>query len=247
MEFQGKNAIVAGAGGGIGLQIANDLLAKGANVILADLKPRPDDIVDSGGTAHYLEGDLSDEGFVASVVAECVSRYGGPDCLVNTAAVLWFDRDRSLVDTDVETWRRVMDINLGSYMLTAKFTVPAMQARGGGAMVHFASIDALKGDPQPQDAYAISKAAVMRLSRSIAVQYAPDGIRSNTILPGPVLSPMQARWAGDTETQQKVASRIPLGRLGTPRDQSNACLFLLSDDASFITGTELIVDGGISA
>jgi 3-oxoacyl-[acyl-carrier protein] reductase len=114
-------------------------------------------------------------------------------------------------------------------------------------MVHFGSIDALRADLTPQDAYAASKAAVIRFSKSIAIQFAADGIRSNVILPGPVLSPMQARWQGREDAQARVAAGIPLGRLGTTQDQSNACLFLLSDRASFITGTELIVDGGITA
>ena len=114
-------------------------------------------------------------------------------------------------------------------------------------MVHFASIDALRGEINPQDAYAVSKAAVIRFSKSVAVQFAADGIRSNVILPGPVLSPMQDRWRGKEDVQAEVAAGIPLGRLGTTQDQSDACLFLLSDKASFITGTELVVDGGITA
>ena len=114
-------------------------------------------------------------------------------------------------------------------------------------MVHFASIDALRADTAPQDAYAASKAAVIRFSRSVAVQYAGDGIRSNAILPGPVLSPMQARWEGKPELVEEVARSIPLGRIGTTQDLSAACLFLLSGQASFITGTELVVDGGITA
>ena len=114
-------------------------------------------------------------------------------------------------------------------------------------MVHFASIDALRAEVKPQDAYAVSKAAVIRFSKSIAVQFAEAGIRSNVILPGPVLSPMQDRWRGKEDVQAEVAAGIPLGRLGTTQDQSDACLFLLSPRASFITGTELVVDGGITA
>ncbi len=114
-------------------------------------------------------------------------------------------------------------------------------------MVHIASVDALRADIKPQDAYASSKAAIIRFSKSIAVQFAADNIRSNCILPGPVLSPMQERWQDNAEAQSSVAGTIPLGRLGTTQDQSNACLFLLSDKASFITGTELIVDGGVTA
>ncbi len=114
-------------------------------------------------------------------------------------------------------------------------------------MVHFSSIDALRGDSRPQDAYGCSKAAVKHLSRSLAIQFAGDGIRSNVILPGPVLTPMQRRWDGKPDVQAAVASRVPVGRIGTTKDMSDACLFLLSDKASFITGADLIVDGGITA
>ena len=122
-----------------------------------------------------------------------------------------------------------------------------MKQNRGGSLVHFSSIDALVGDSKPQDAYGASKAAIIRLSKSIAVQFARDGIRSNAILPGPVMSPMQGRWQDKPELQEHVAQSIPLGRIGTTQDLSNACLFLLSDEASFITGTELIVDGGVTA
>ena len=114
-------------------------------------------------------------------------------------------------------------------------------------MVHFASVDALHGELKPQDAYATSKAAIIRFSKSIAIQFAADGIRSNTILPGQVLSPMQDRWRGKPDLQAKAAAVVPLGRLGSTQDQSNACLFLLSDKASYITGAELVVDGGVTA
>ena len=113
--------------------------------------------------------------------------------------------------------------------------------------VHIASIDALRGDEQPQDAYGASKAGVIRLSKSLAIQFAKDGIRSNTILPGPVLSPMQARWEGDPIAFNAIERYVPLGRVGQTQDIANACLFLLSEEASFITGTELAVDGGCLA
>ena len=174
-------------------------------------------------------------------------RFGRLDYLVNTTGVLWFDQDTSFVTIDLALWDRVFEINLKSFVLTARHVIPLMLEQGGGAMVHFSSIDALRGDPNPQDAYAISKAAVIRFSKSVAVQYADHSIRSNVILPGPVLSPMQARWEGKEKIQQDVAQMIPLGRLGGTQDPANACLFLLSDEASWITGADLTVDGGLSA
>ena len=247
MSFNNKIAVVAGGGGGMGLNIANDLLAAGAAVSLADLKPEPDSLCSSAGSFRYHQGDLTDEAFVKTVMRDTADNFGGIDYLVNTVGVLWFDRDTSFSDIDLDVWDQVYNINLKSFVMTSRYAVAEMKKRGGGAMVHFASIDALRAELKPQDAYATSKAAVIRLSKSIAIQFAADRIRSNTILPGPVLSPMQERWQEQPKTQAAVARGIPLGRLGTTQDQANACLFLLSDKASFITGSELIVDGGLTA
>lgn len=247
MKFSGKVAVVAGAGGGMGLNIANDLIAAGINVALSDLKPEPRDIRDGAGQSAYYCGNLGDEDFVAHVIQETTTRWGRLDYLVNTVGVLWFGKDQSLVDMDLDIWDQVLVNNLKSFVLTSRFAIPRMKQNRGGALVHFSSIDALVGDSKPQDAYGASKAAIIRLSKSIAVQFARDGIRSNAILPGPVMSPMQGRWQDKPDLQADVAQSIPLGRIGTTQDLSNACLFLLSDEASFITGTELIVDGGVTA
>jgi NAD(P)-dependent dehydrogenase (short-subunit alcohol dehydrogenase family) len=251
MSFSGKVAIVAGAGGGMGLNVANDLIRAGARVALLDLKDRPEDIADGSGpgagASSYHQGDVTEEAFVSQVVADTVAAQGRLDYLVNTTGVLWFDRDCSLVDMDMTVWDRVMAINLKSHALTARHAIPKMIESGGGAMVHISSLDALRGDDKPQDAYGASKAAVIRLSKSIAIQFARQGIRSNAILPGPVISPMQARWEGKDEVLAAVADHVPLGRIGTTQDIADACLFLLSDKAAFITGTELLVDGGCAA
>jgi len=247
MSFENKVALVAGAGGGMGLNIANDLLAAGADVVMADIKPEPELIRSGAGEVVYVQGDLSEEAFVEDLVSRAAEKFGGVDYLVNATGVLWFDRDHSFSTMDLKVWDDVFRINLRSFVLTSRAVVPHMKLRGGGAMVHFASIDALRAEVKPQDAYAVSKAAVIRFSKSIAVQFAEAGIRSNVILPGPVLSPMQDRWRGKEDVQAEVAAGIPLGRLGTTQDQSDACLFLLSPRASFITGTELVVDGGITA
>ena len=135
MNFAGRAAIVFGAGGGMGLTIANDLISGGADVTLADLKPRPDDVAEGPGSAAYHQGDASDEAFVAEVVAKAVADSGRLDYLVNTTGVLWFDRDTSLVDMDMEVWDRVFDINLKSHDLTARHAIPEMKNPGGGAMV----------------------------------------------------------------------------------------------------------------
>ena len=247
LSFSGCNALVAGAGGGMGLAIANQLINNGINVCLADVKEAPSDINGGPGRSVYLRADLADQEDVGRIVASAEAEFGGIDYLVNTVGVLWFGKDTSVIDIEMDIWQQVMNINLGSMALLAKHVVPLMQKNQSGAMVHFSSIDALLGDPVPQDAYGASKAAMIRLSKSLAVQFAKDQIRSNVILPGPTMSPMQARWQGKEEIQRKVGASIPLGRLGSTDDLANACLFLLSDQASYITGTELVVDGGITA
>jgi NAD(P)-dependent dehydrogenase (short-subunit alcohol dehydrogenase family) len=147
-------------------------------------------------------------------------------------------------DIEPEIWERVIRINLTGCMLAARHAIPLMQKSGGGAMVHISSTQCLRGDDRPQDAYQVSKAGILALSKSIAIQFAKDGIRSNVLLPSATESPMQARWQADPELKARTAAAVPLGRVGTTQDMADACLFLLSDRASFITGTELLVDGG---
>ena len=245
MSFEGRSAVVTGAGGGMGLNIARDLLAAGAKVVCADLKARPEGLDED--RCLYLQGDLTDEAFVGEVFARTQAASGRLDHLVNAAAVLWFGRDASLVDMDLEVWDRVIEIDLRAVMLMARHAVPIMKAGGGGAMVHVSSTQSLRGDPKPQDAYTACKAAIIGLSKSLAVQYAADGIRSNVLVPGATHSPMQERWTDDPGLEEATAGSVPLGRVGKPQDMANAILFLLSDKASYITGIELIVDGGITA
>jgi len=231
----------------MGLAIGNALIRQGAHVGFADLKPAPTDLSDGPGEHFYSEGDLTDESFVKQAIDSTSSRFGGLDYLINTAGVLWFDRDMSVTEMDMNVWDQVMAINVKSFALTARHSVPHLKRRGGGAMVHFSSIDATGGDVPTQDAYGASKAAVIRLAKSLAIQFAADDIRSNIILPGGTMTPMQDRWMGDEDAQKRAAGYVPLGRLGTTDDMADACLFLLSDAARYITGVELPVDGGITA
>jgi 3-oxoacyl-[acyl-carrier protein] reductase len=246
MSFTGKTAVVTGAGGGMGLNIARDLLAAGARVTMIDLKKeRPADLpVDR---ALYLIGDVTDDKFVANAMAHTFNETGHLDYLVNAAGVLWLGRDKSLVEIDLDVWDRVVDIDLKSMVVTVRHAVPLMKLTGGGAMVHVSSIQCLRGDDKPQDAYQAAKAGMIALSKSIAIQFARDGIRSNVLVPGPTESPMQERWRTHPALKKATAEAVPLGRVGTTQDMAGACLFLLSDKASYITGTELIVDGGLMA
>ena len=247
MQFTGDRALVAGAGGGMGLAVANDLISRGINVFMVDAKPEPDDIVDGPGDHLFLQVDLATEAAVDAAVDAAVRYLGRIDYFVNTIGVLWRDRDRSAIDTDLGVWDAVFNINLKLDVMLCRKVIPEMQRIGGGSIVHFSSIDALRGDPSPQDAYGASKAALIRVSKSLAVQFAADGIRSNVIIPGPALTPMQSRWDDDTDARDQMSQAIPLGRLAEPADMADACVFLLSDNARYITGTELIVDGGLTA
>lgn len=245
--FNGKSAVVTGAGGGMGYRIACDLIEGGACVLMLDIKPRPETIPGKPQQTIYLEVDLTDEAAVAEAVGKAGRDFGGIDYLANVAGALWFGRDCSALEIDPDIWDRVMAVNLKSMVHTAKHVVPLMRARGGGAMVHFSSTQCLRGDPAPQDAYQAAKAGVVALSKSLAIQLAADNIRSNVIYPGPTESPMQQRWQDNPAQRAATADVVPLGRVGTVEDMSNACLFLLSDRAAYITGTELLVDGGLQA
>jgi NAD(P)-dependent dehydrogenase (short-subunit alcohol dehydrogenase family) len=247
MSFAGKTAFVTGAAGGMGLQIAHDLLSEGANVAMIDVKPTPDCIPMGDGNFIYINCDLTDDVAVKEAVDQTIEAFGQIDYLANVAGVLWFDRDKSVLEMEMDVWDQVFQINLKSMAHTTRHIAPHMKKTGGGAMVHFSTIQCLRGDDAPQDAYQASKAGVIALSKSLAVQLGPDGIRSNAILPGPVHSPMQARWDDDYKAINSIADIVPLGRIGQVQDMANACLFLLSDKASFITGTEMIVDGGLLA
>ena len=244
MSFNERTAVVTGAGGGMGLNIANDLAAAGAAVTGIDLKARPDEL---GPAVDYQQADVSDDTAVGAAITQAFERTGRLDYLVNGAGVLWFGRDRSMAEIDPELWDQVLRINLRSMVHTVRHAVPLMKRSGGGAMVHIASIQALRGDDRPQDAYQASKAAIISLSKSLAIQFAGDGIRSNALCPGGTHTPMQGRWDDDPAQLAAAARSVPLGRVATTQDMADAVLFLLSDRASFITGTELIVDGGRTA
>ena len=254
-EFAGKACVMTGAGGGMGLAIARMLRAEGCAVTAIDPKPEPTEFAAGEGAAgRYVEGDATDEALVARTITEAHDASGRLDYLVNAAGVGWYDRDGSIADMEMEIWHRVMEINLTASALMARHAVPCLRQTGaGGAMVHIASVVGLRNMENilvngPIDAYQASKAGLSALSRSLSMQLGPDGIRSNTICPGAVLTPMTApTYEADPSRADAMIARTPLGRLGQPEDIAHACLFLLSDKASFITGIDLVVDGGIMA
>jgi NAD(P)-dependent dehydrogenase (short-subunit alcohol dehydrogenase family) len=242
-DFSGRAAVVTGAGGGMGLALAEKLIEAGASVLLIDVKEKPETISE-GDKCIYARGDLTDAAFVNGAIEDAYKKFGRIDYLANIAGVLWFGKDVSLLDIDIGVWDKVMDINLKSMLHTIKAAVPYMRKSGGGSMVHFATVQCLRGDSAPQDAYVASKAGVVALSNSVAMQLSAEGIRSNVIHPGITHTPMQSRW--DTADKLKnAADYVPMKKVGQAEDMANAAMFLLSDGAGYITGTSLIVDGGL--
>jgi len=237
---QGRSAIVTGAGGGMGEAIARRLAAAGARVTAVDVKPANPELL-AAGEVDYRQLDLTN----GAAFAELARAHPVLDFLVNAAGVCWFDRDGSALDIEDETWDAVLRINLeAARRLTAAMIEP-IRAGQGRSIVHVASISGLRAMDEPMDAYQVSKAALISLSRGQALKLAPEGIRVNTVCPGAILTPMIAHlYEGNDARRQRMIDRTPLRRLGTPDDIASAVMFLLSPEASFITASDLVVDGG---
>jgi NAD(P)-dependent dehydrogenase (short-subunit alcohol dehydrogenase family) len=250
-RLEGKVAVITGAGSGIGRVAASLFAAEGARVVVADVVgdragAAADDIVADGGSATAVEVDVSEEEQVAAMVATAVSTYGQLHVLFNNAGI-FPDDDGGLLDTPPSTWQTVMEVNLKGVWLGCRAAVPAMLASGGGSIVNVASFVALMGAATAQMAYTASKGGVLALTRELAVEYARQGIRANSICPGPIETPLLAELLADPDRRQRRLVHIPMGRFGRPEEIARAALFLASDDASFVTGSALVVDGGITA
>lgn len=247
LNFKGKTAVITGASGGMGLEISKKLSQSNIFVLMLDLKSPSKDFLDDNQNCEFKKIDVTNFKKLKLLIDNFYKKHKRLDYLVNTTGVLWFDKDISAINIDSNIWDKVFKINLKSMMYLSKIIVPLMIKNKFGSMVHISSIDALSGDDKPQDAYGASKAAMIRLSKSFAIQFAANRIRSNIILPGPIDTGMQIRWKKNPQAKKNLEKFIPLNKVGKPEDISNASLFLLSDQANYITGTELIVDGGITA
>ena len=245
--YKGKNAIITGASGGMGLEISRMLSENNINVLMLDLKSPSKNFLTENINCIFKKVDVTNLNKLKSAIKTFYKRNKSIDYLVNTTGVLWFNKDVSVTDIKSEIWDKVFEINLKSMMHLSKIIIPIMKKNNFGSMVHISSIDALSGDNRPQDAYGASKAAMIRLSKSLAIQFASNNIRSNIILPGPIETGMQKRWKKNPKTKKNLEKFIPLQKVGKPEDISNACMFLLSEQSNYITGTEIIVDGGITS
>ena len=246
LNFSGRTALITGGSGGIGLSIVKKLIKNKIKVIILDINT-PSKKILLNKYVEFIKTDLSDYKNLQLCLTELKRKYKKIEYVINAAGVLWFDKDVSLEKIEINTWDKVFSINLNSIVIVLQSMLPQMKKYKFGSIVHISSIDALSGDNKPQDAYGSSKAALLRLSKSISIQFASKNIRSNSILPGPIETPMQERWKKNPESKKNLSNIIPLRRVGKPSDIANSTMFLLSDESSFITGTELIVDGGLRA
>ncbi len=250
-RLAGKVALITGAGMGIGREATVLFAEEGARVVAADIdatavKATLALVEKAGGEALAVVGDVALEADVRGMIGEGVRRFGRLDVLYNNAGVLWKDRDRSVLETDETWWDRVMAINLKSVFWVTKHGIPELRKAGGGSIIMMGSVSALAGFTRAQDAYTAAKGALIALTKSLAIQFARDRIRCNVIHPGIVDTPLQAPYL-TPEIRKEFETGIPLGRIARPREIASVALFLASDDSSFMTGAELVVDGGFTA
>ncbi len=252
-RLEGKRAIVTGGGGNIGSTTSKLLASEGAKVLVADVVAKAaeacaEDIRNAGGVAVAYELDLADEASVAAMMDAVEAAFGGLDILFNNAAATLIARvdDGGIADMDLQIWNTTMAVNLTGAMLASKLAIPLMKQSGGGAIVNTLSGSATSGAPR-QSAYLVSKAGLSQLTRAIATQHGRDGIRCNAVGPGFTVSPDRDRQGAAKLSADELMKRNLIGRLGQPEDIANAVRFLVSDEASFITGQVLVVDGGASA
>jgi len=251
MRLQDKVAIITGAGGGMGRVAAQLFAAEGARVVVAEYgdaagRETVDLVRGAGGEATFVRADVSLESDARAMVNHAIATYGRLDCLYNNAGVMP-EADHSVTDTDVETWDAVMAVNVRGVFLGCKYAIPAMVEAGGGSIINIASFVALLGCSVPQDAYTASKGAVLSLTRSLAVQFGPQGIRTNAICPGPVETPLLMDWlVKDEAAKQLRLARNPTGRFGKPEEIVHMAVYLASDESRWTNGASLVVDGGIT-
>ena len=251
MRLADKVTIITGAGGGMGRVAARIFAGHGAKVVVAEYNEAAgqatvDLIAADGGQATCVRVDVSDEADAKAMVDHAVATYGRLDVLYNNAGVMP-EADHSVTDTSVDVWDQVMAVNVRGVFLRCKFAIPAMEASGGGSIINISSFVALLGCSVPQDAYTASKGAVLSLTRSLAVQFAPKGIRTNAICPGPVETPLLMDWlVKDEEAKRVRLARNPTGRFGKPEEIVHMAVYLASDESRWTNGASLVVDGGIT-
>jgi NAD(P)-dependent dehydrogenase (short-subunit alcohol dehydrogenase family) len=251
MRLADKVCLITGAGGGMGRVAALVFAREGGRVVAVDaVGPAAEEtaaqVAAAGGEAVAVTADVASEDDARRMVERAVGAFGRLDVLYNNAGIMPAE-DHSVIDTDVATWDRVMAVNVRGVFLGCKHAIPRMVEQGSGSVINVASFVALLGCSVPQDAYTASKGAILALTRSLAVQFGPHGVRSNSLSPGPVETPLLLDWlVRDEEAKRVRLARNPTGRFGRPEEVVDAALYLASDESRWTNGANLVVDGGIS-
>ena len=248
MRLEGKVALITGGSRGQGATEAELFVKEGARVVVADiLEPEGNAVVaqirEGGGDASFIKLDVTSEDDWQDAVEFALNTYGRLDILINNAAIY---KRTPIVQTDLDEWNQIMDINSTGVFLGTKHAVPAMQKSGGGSIINISSTAGLVGSERGS-AYGASKGSVRLFTKYTAIQHAEDGIRANSIHPGPIDTEMIKENISTPEDRAESEARVPLGRIGTVMDVAYGALFLASDESSFMTGAELVIDGGVTA
>ena len=244
-RLENKVTVITGAASGIGRATARRFAAEGASVVVADFDDQHGSEVAAEIGGLFVKVNVADQDSVVAMYDKTAEVYGGIDVLFNNAGISPADDD-SILTTGLDAWKRVQDVNLTSVYLCCKYGIPHLQRRGGGSIINTASFVAVLGSATSQISYTASKGGVLAMSRELAVQFAREKIRVNALCPGPVNTPLLIElFAKDPERAARRLVHVPMGRFGEPEEIANAVLFLASDDASFVTATTFMVDGGI--
>ncbi|GAA2380808.1 3-oxoacyl-ACP reductase [Dactylosporangium salmoneum] len=245
-RLQDRVAVITGAGSGIGLATARRFASEGAKVVAVDLNEDAGKAAAEEVGGEFVAADVADEAAVKALFDGVAERYGRLDIAFNNAGISPPDDD-SILDTGLEAWERVLKVNSTSVYFCCKYAIPHMLAQGKGSIINTASFVALMGAATSQIAYTASKGAVLSMTRELGVQFARQGVRVNALCPGPIATPLLMElFAKDPERAQRRLVHVPMGRFGTPEEIAGAVAFLASDDASFITASTFLVDGGIT-
>jgi NAD(P)-dependent dehydrogenase (short-subunit alcohol dehydrogenase family) len=245
-RFEGRVAVITGGGSGIGLASARRLAAEGAKVVIADVSTESGKAAAEAVDGLFVQTDVTDEAQVDALFQTAVEHYGSLDVAFNNAGISPPDDD-SILTTGLAAWQRVQQVNLTSVYLCCKLAIPHMQRQGKGSIINTASFVAVMGAATSQISYTASKGGVLAMSRELGVQFARENIRVNALCPGPVNTPLlKELFANDPERAARRLVHVPVGRFAEPEEIAAAVAFLASDDASFITASQFLVDGGIS-
>ena len=245
-RLEGKVAVITGGASGIGRETAKRFAEEGARVCVADLADEPGKETAAEIDGLYIHADVTNPDDVQGMYREASERFGGLDVLFNNAGISPPDDD-SILETELEAWQRVQEVNLKSVFLCCKYGISYLLERGGGSVINTASFVAVMGAAASQISYTASKGGVLAMSRELGVQFARQGVRVNALCPGPVNTPLlQELFAKDPEKAERRLVHLPMGRFAEATEIANGALFLASDESSYVTASTFLVDGGLS-